>query len=155
MSLLKESIYLRLFGLFKVPLIYFLKPTVEELNDKTVVIKIPLTWRAKNHLRSMYFGSLCVGADCAGGILAMKLIDQSKKPVSLVFKDFKAQFLKRPESDVHFICHDGDKIKKLVEKTIQSGERENTTVSVIATCPKKLGEEPVAKFELTLSLKRK
>jgi hypothetical protein len=38
---------------------------------------------------------------------------------------------------------------------MDSGERENMPVHITATVPSKLGEEPIAKFVLTLSLKRK
>jgi len=36
-----------------------------------------------------------------------------------------------------------------------SGEREETTVNVVARVPKKLGDEAVARFAMTLSVKRK
>lgn len=154
-SHLKNNLYLKAFGLFKVPMIYWVGASVMELTDKRCVVKIPLTRRTRNHLKSMYFGTLCVGADCAGGMIAMHLIDQSKAKVSLVFKDFKAEFLKRPEGDVHFTCEDGEGIRELVQKTVATTERQNMTVHVVATVPSKSGDEPVARFELTLSLKRR
>ncbi|MBI3555837.1 MAG: PaaI family thioesterase [Deltaproteobacteria bacterium] len=155
MALLKETAYLRIFGAFKIPMIFFVKPSVIELTDRRAVVKVPLTFRTKNHWGSMYFGVLCTGADCAGGIMAMKLIDaQKENKISLVFKDFKAEFLKRPMSDVHFICDEGDAIQELVKKTVASGERENLPVHITAICPKS-SEDPVARFTLTLSLKSK
>jgi hypothetical protein len=91
--------------------------------------------------------------------MAMRLIQQAesegKGRVALVFKDFHAEFLKRAEGDVHFTCTQGAEIRALVARTIASGERESLPVQVIATVPKKLGDEPVAKFVLTLSLKKK
>jgi hypothetical protein len=42
-----------------------------------------------------------------------------------------------------------------MRRTLESGEREEATVHVVATVPSKLGDEPVARFELTLSLKRR
>ena len=50
---------------------------------------------------------------------------------------------------------EGEAIQRLVARALETGEREETTVHVIATVPKKLGDEPVAKFALTLSIKRK
>ena len=55
----------------------------------------------------MYFGVLSVGADITGGFLAMKYIRASKSKISLIFKDFHADFLKRAEGDVHFLCSEG------------------------------------------------
>jgi acyl-coenzyme A thioesterase PaaI-like protein len=156
---LKATTYLRTFGLMKVPMLFFLSPSVVALDDERCVVRIPLTRRSRNHLKSMYFGSLAAGADCAGGLMAMRLIQQAesegKGRVALVFKDFHAEFLKRAEGDVHFTCTQGAEIRALVARTIASGERESLPVQVIATVPKKLGDEPVAKFVLTLSLKKK
>ncbi len=155
MRMWRETAYLRWFGITKVPMIFFCNPSVKELNEKRCVIKIPLMKRTQNHLKSMYFGALCTGADCAGGMIAMWLIRKERAKVSLVFKDFKAEFFKRPEHDVLFTCADGEVIAHAVRQATISPDRVNVTVRVVATTPKKLGDEPVAKFELTLSLKRR
>jgi hypothetical protein len=152
---LKHNAYLTYFGITKVPLIFFCTPSVVEQNASRTEIKIPLNRRTRNHLKSMYFGTLCVGADCAAGIHAMSLIDQSGVKMSLVFKDFKGQFLKRPEADVHFACEEGDKILEMIQKAKETGERVNQLLNVVATTPSLSGAEPVAKFEMTLSIKKK
>jgi acyl-coenzyme A thioesterase PaaI-like protein len=152
---LRDTIGVRLWAFAKVPLLNWVRPQIIELNNKTTVVKIPLRRRTKNHLNSMYFGVLACGADIAGGLIAIRLIKQSNENISLVFKDFKADFLKRPEADTLFTCTDGENISKMIEETVRTGERVNQTVSVIATCPHKFGDEPVAVFELTLSLKKR
>jgi len=153
---LKETVRLRAVGLLKIPVLFFLSPSVVELDDYRCVVKIPLTRRAKNHLGSMYFGALAAGADCAGGLIAWKLGDEfaaQGRKVSLVFKDFQAEFLKRAEGDVLFTCDEGQTIRRFVEQVAVSGQRENLPVHVTATVPSKFGDEPVARFTLTLSLK--
>jgi hypothetical protein len=151
----KETLFVRLWALRHVKLLWLTSPSVVEMTDSRVVIRIPLNWRTRNHLRSMYFGALCIGADCAGGLMAMRQIEKSGQKISLIFKDLKADFLKRAEGDVHFTCDDGIAIRELVSRTILSGERESMSVNVTATVPSKLGHDPVAKFVLTLSLKGK
>lgn len=155
MGMLKETLGLWGFGLTKVPLILYCRPVVVQLDEEKAVVRVPLRRRTKNHLNSMYFGALCVGADCAGGIIAMHQIWASKQSVSLVFQGFKAEFLKRPEADVHFVCTQGAEIKALVAKAIESGERESMPVNLVATTPSLSGDEPVARFEVILSLKAK
>lgn len=155
-STFKDTVLLRSFGLLKIPMLFFISPSVVELSDEKCVVKVPLSRRTRNHLRSMYFGALAAGADCAGGLIAMRLIQtEGEGKVSLIFKDFHADFLKRAEGDVHFTCTQGSEIQALVRKTIESGERENLAVQVTATVPSKMGEDPVARFTLTLSLKRR
>lgn len=152
----RETILLRAFGLLKIPMLFFISPSVVEISDEKCVVKIPLSRRTKNHLNSMYFGALAAGADCAGGLIAMRLIEtEGRGKVSLIFKDFHAEFLKRAEGDVFFTCVQGIEVRALVRKAIASGERESIPVQVIATVPSKMGDEPIARFTLTLSLKRK
>lgn len=151
---LNHTILIRLFGFLKVPMIYWLGPVAEEITDKKCVVRLPLNRRTKNHLNSMYFGALCAGADIAGGLLLMNMIKKQNTKFSFAFKEFKANFLKRAEGATYFTCLDGDKVKALFEKALQSGERENELVKVTATVPSKFGNEPVAEFELTLSIKK-
>lgn len=150
----RETLALQAFGLLKIPMILFVSPRVVDFTDSRIEVCIPLTRRSRNHLKSMYFGALAVGADCACGLLAMRLINARKeKKISLVFKDMSAQFLKRPEGDVHFICEQGEQIRELVERTASTGERCNLALNITAVVPKISAQDPVATFVLTLSLK--
>ena len=151
----KDTLFLRAFGFFKIPLIFYVSPKVRELSRDICRITIPLNRRTKNHLNSMYFGVLCTGADIAGGLLAMKLIQENGNRVNLVFKDFKADFLKRPDADVDFVSKDGAKCEALVKKALETDDRVEDQVEIIATCPSRFGDEPVARFWLTISLKKR
>lgn len=102
MSLLTRfKFFLWYFSHFKVALIGYLRPRLISLTDEQIVIRIPLNRRSRNHLNSMYFGSLSVGADLAGGLHGFYHAEQAHCKVMLAFKSFQAQFLKRPESDVY------------------------------------------------------
>ncbi|MCC6277954.1 MAG: YiiD C-terminal domain-containing protein [Oligoflexia bacterium] len=151
----KETAKLWAYSAIKIPMIFAMRPKVLKLEDEQVEIVIPLSRHAKNHLNSMYFGALSVGADCAGGLLAMRLIQQGSHKVALVFKDFHAEFLKRAEGDTHFVCRDGLGIRDLVNRAVTTGERVEMPVKVEALVPSKFGTDPVSRFVLTLSLKRK
>jgi acyl-coenzyme A thioesterase PaaI-like protein len=152
--LLKETALLRLVGL-RVPMLLFLGPRVLELDDERCAIEIPLTWRSKNHLiGAMYFGALCAGADLAGGLPAAKLI--AKHPgLRLVFGQMRAEFLKRADGDVVFRSRDPRRVAELAREAVRTGERVASPVEVIATVPSRYGDEPVARFEMTISLKVK
>ncbi len=150
----KQTAFVRYFGFTKIPLIYFVSPTVIQLDEQSCIIKIPLNRRTRNHLSSMYFGVLATGADLAGGLGAMKEISDSKMNIALSFKDFHADFLRRAEGDVHFICRQMKDIKIFVQEVIETGERKNFKVLIDAIVPSE-NSEPVARFTLTLSLKLK
>ncbi|MEZ9177064.1 PaaI family thioesterase [Vibrio kanaloae] len=153
-NLQKANLYLTMFGMFKVPLIWLCRPKLLALDDQHVELKIPLKRRTKNHLNSMYFGVLAVGADVAGGFLAMSKSQQQGERISLAFKEVTGNFLKRPEGDVHFTCNDGELINTMLAETISTGARVNQPVTIIATCPSLHGDEPMAEFQLTLSIKK-
>ena len=152
---LRATLTIRLFGLTKIPLLLYVRPSVVEISDEKVVVKIPLRRRTKNHLRAMYFGALAMGADCAGGLIAMQQIMESRENISLLFKNLSAEFLKRAEGDVYFTCTEGLAISDLVREAIHSEDRLEMPVHITATVPDKLGDEPVAVFTLLLSIKKK
>ena len=149
----KMTMFIRYFGFTKVPMIFYCRPKVIEINSDSVTVKIPLLRRNKNHVGSMYLGALSVGADITSAMLALGIIKKSDKKIIPIFKDFHADYYKRAEGDVHFVCNEGVKIKKMLNEVIDNNVRINEKIIVNAYVPTKLGEEVVAKFSLTLSLK--
>jgi acyl-coenzyme A thioesterase PaaI-like protein len=131
----------------------YVKPSVMEISNERVVVRIPLQRRTRNHIGSMYFGALSVGADCAVGTLAMHLIKQQTEHVTLIFRNFHAEFHRRAEGDVDFCCSQGHEISNIVAQAAASDERVEMMVDVIATVPDQ-SNDPVATFKLTLSMKR-
>lgn len=145
--------FLWYFSHFKVPLIGHLHPKIVVLTDQKLVIKLPLTRRSKNHLQSMYFGALAVGSDVAGGLLGFYHAKKQNVKVSLAFKSFQADFIKRPESDVYFVCEEGELIQEMISKAKQSGERINQRISIGGFTHYLENPTQVALFSLELSLK--
>lgn len=145
--------FLWYFCYFKVPLIGHLRPKIILLNEHEAVIKLALNRRSKNHLNSMYFGALAVGADLAGGLHGFYLTRLAKLTVSLAFKSFEAQFLRRPEADVYFVSTMGDIVQDMITLSASSGDRINRKISVKAYINYPTNPELVADFQLELSLK--
>ena len=154
-ELFKETLFLRTFGFMKIPMLWWLQPKIIKLDQDCCEILIPLNRKTKNHLNSMYFGVLCAGADCAGGFMAMKIIQSEAKDVRLAFKDFTAEFIKRAEGDTVFVFKDVAAVRALVQRARLTGERVEMPLLIEAKVPSMSGDEPVAKFKLTLSLKKK
>lgn len=152
----KANLLLRAFGTFKVPLIGHLRTRIVANSDDHTVVTVPLRRRSRNHWGTMYFGSLAVGADVAGGWAAMEAILDTKRrtgtDVGFVFRDVQAEFLRRPDGHVHFTCRDVDAMRELIDAAAADGQRHDLPVEVVATVPSQ-GDEPVARFTLTLSVK--
>ena len=144
-----------LFGFFKIPLIGFVNPKLIKLSDESMVVKIPLRRKTRNHLGSMYFGALSIGADLAGAFQAFFVAEKRNRKISIAFKDFKAEFLRRPESDVYFVSHAGSQIESMVDETIRTKERVTQGIKIDAVINYPENPEVVAEFTLGLSVKDK
>ncbi len=147
----KKTWLMRAFGLTKVPLLFACSPKILRLDDENCEVLIPFRKIVKNHVGSMYFGAMAIGADTCIGMLAVDKIHKSKKNISFIFKDFKAQFLKRAEGDTLFVCEAGKDVQQLIEDVLRTNERVHKTIPARAM----VHGEVVAEFELTLSLKLK
>lgn len=152
---LKLTFFVNLYGLLKIPLVLFVNPRVVLMSAQKFIIKIPLNFRTKNHLNSMYFGAMGVGAELSIAGPAVILIHESKMKIDFVFKDFQASYLKRAEGDVHFVCEDVESVSHLIEQSKTSPERFEKKIKGYAVVPGKNQTEPVMTYELTLSVRNR
>ena len=150
----KLNFYLRIISFWKIPLLFYCRPKIIFLDSNSVKFQVKLKRRVKNHLGSMYLGALAIGADIASGYFAFHYLQEHKKSISLIFKDFHADFYRRSMDDVVFTCDMGAEIKELIDRSLQSTDRVNLPVVVRASVPS-ISDETVAKFTLTLSVKTK
>jgi acyl-coenzyme A thioesterase PaaI-like protein len=149
-SLKKMQWNIWLFGLVKIPMIAYCRPKIITWNEETVVIRIRRSRRTNNHLKSMYFGALMVGADLAAGMHAFAFTVSAKKKISLAFKSCNAQFLKRPETDVFFEANAGAIVRNMIAESENKKERVNAIVPVSI---KDTHGEEVARVDMELSLR--
>lgn len=153
MALFKKTLGVRLWTLFKVPMLFLTRPVVCVLDEKRTEVSIKLSYLTKNHFKSMYVGVLVAGADLASGLLAIEVAKNRQEKVLPLFKDLQASFYRRAMGRTVFVCEEGERILQAVDLAIKSGERQNLTVGVRAFCPE-ISDETVAEFKMTLSLKK-
>jgi hypothetical protein len=151
----KTNLFLSLYAWSKIPLIGFCAPRVIEATDQRTVLKVPLGFRTKNHLGAMYFGALAIGSELCIAMLAVKKIQESGLKIDFLFKDYKAEFLRRAEGDVHFICEEAQVVVDQINEAKTSTERINRTMTAYAIVPSVSLTEKIATFELTLSVKNR
>ncbi len=152
---LLDTLGLWAYSVARFPLLAVLRPRVEQLDFDSSRIRVVMGHMTRNHLGTMYFGALCMGAELGPGMMAMRIIREQGDKASLIFKDFHARFLRRVEGDALFTCTEGKEIRQMVDEAMATGQRVERTVKVVATVPSLSGEEPVAEFALTLSVKRR
>lgn len=148
----KYNLFLKVYGWAKLPLLAFAGPKIIEFTDTRCVVKIPLGYRSRNHLNTMYFGALAIGAELSIAAASVFAIQKRQRKIDFIFKDFQCQFLKRADGDVHFICNEIAGVFELVDETTRTGERVEKTMKGYAIVPSK-GEDHVIEYTLTLSMK--
>ncbi len=151
----KLTAFIQLYGFFKIPLVFFIRPRVVEVTSKRFVLKVPLRRRNKNHLNSMYFGAMGIGAELSIAAAAVIAITESKQKIDFVFKDFHAHYLKRADGHVHFIFEDVAAVKALIQEAVSSPGRLEHKFKGFAVVPERSESEPVMTYELTLSVKNR
>ena len=149
-SMHKMKWLLFLLGRVRIPLIAFVRPKLLQVDEQTVRVKIKLRRRTKNHLNSMYFGALAVGADIAGGIQVFYFAKKIDRKISFAFKGMNAEFIKRAESDIVFESTQGDVVRKAIDESIAEKSRVNEKIQVEA---KNNLNEVVARFEMVVSVR--
>jgi acyl-coenzyme A thioesterase PaaI-like protein len=137
-------------GWWYIPLIGYVRPKLEHIDERKAVLSIRLRRRTKNHLNSMYFGALAVGADVAAGLHAFYFSDELGVKPSFVFRSMKATFHKRAMGTVLFTSEDGQKVRETVTEARRTGERQHAFVTVEA---RTTDGESVATFEMEISVK--
>lgn len=152
---LKITAFVHMYGLLKIPLVLFVSPRVVESSPTRFVLKVPLSYRTKNHLGSMYFGALGIGAELSIAAAAVIAIAESKQKIDFVFKDFKAEYLKRGAGDVHFICEEVATVYDLIERAKTNPDRLESKMRGYAVVPSVDPNEKVMTFELTLSVRNR
>src|SRR3989338_10743411 len=136
-----------------VPMIDFSQLSIERLDNNQCIVKMPFISQNKNHVQSMYFGSMLIGTEAAAGILALFHLEQAKQGPVLVFKDISGDFLKRAEADTYFICKDSEIIMNAVKESVETKQRVNAKLHVIGVLDVNNLDEKVSDFYLTISIK--
>lgn len=149
----KLTAMVNLYSALKLPLLAFATPTFVQLDPERVVVRIGLNYRTKNHLRSMYFGALAMGAELSIATTALTEIQKSGKRIDFIFKDFEAQFLKRADDNVLFVCEQARDVAALIVKACESSERVEGRFEGYAILEG--SQETVMTYALTLSVRRR
>lgn len=128
----RDTLELWLYGLMNARLILLLTPRVVERSARRVSVRVPLTYRSRNHSGSMQFGSLMIGAELGPGILAIKLAAAQGLRVAFVMRNFEAELLHRSNGAVTFVCEDHGAIEQAIGVAREKGGWQVASVEVDA-----------------------
>jgi Domain of unknown function (DUF4442) len=107
---------------WKLPSIVFWGVKLKELDDYKCSVTIPYSFTTKNPFDSIYFGALNGAAELSTGLLVqMKLADYG--PCSMLVTGFEAQFLKKSETIITFVCIGGQILDDFLKSLKNSGDK--------------------------------
>ena len=143
---------MRLFMLWKLPLAFFARLRVDEMNMGKASISLPYNFMNKNPFRSIYFAALSMAAELSTGILAMAHVENNIIPVSMLVLGVKAEFIKKAKTRIIFTCTQGELFEKTITQSIT--ENEGKIVQVFTEGLDTNGDA-VARFWFTWTFKPK
>lgn len=123
-----------------------------ELDQKKSVVVVPNRWLNKNPFKSMYFAVQSMAAElstAAPVMLALKGCDAS---IALIIVELRAEFIKKAQSKISFVCVDYEDISNAIAGLQQAGDTATVTAKTIG---KDTSGDEVAIFYFTWSFKRR
>ena len=147
---LKMTFLVNAYSAFRIPLLGFITPKIVEF-----AAPCACAWDCEPAIIGvMYFGALAMGAELSIALNVVQELYHSSKKIDFIFKDFQCEFLKRADGHVHFICDEAAAVRDFLLEAAQGTERHNKTFSGYAIVPAR-SQEPIIKYKLTLSVKRR
>src|SRR5512133_3428620 len=109
---------MRLFMLWSLPLAFFARLRVDEMDMVKASISLPYNFINKNPFRSIYFAALSMAAELSTGILAMAHVEKNPFPVSMLVLGVKAEFVKKAKTRITFTCMQGELLENTITQSI-------------------------------------
>jgi len=147
-----NKLKLSLYFLKHMPMGFFNKLRVIEIDDEKASVSVPFNYFTKNPFKSMYFAVQSMAAELASGVIAINEVNNASVPVSMLVLNMEAQFVKKAKSKIIFTCNDGQKIKNAVKQAVETNE--GHTVTITSTGVDQSGEI-VSIFKFTWTFKSK
>lgn len=152
LRLVHHPLKFRLFLLKNLPAAYFSGVKVRSASETEARVSIPFKWFTRNPFRSTYFACLSMAAEMSTGLLAMAHLHKRNPPVSLLVTAVRGSFHKKATGLVIFVCDEGDRIREVIERAVETGEPQTIEVRSNGYTEK---DELAAVFTITWSFKVK
>lgn len=135
---------------FKLPSAVFWRLKIKKITPEECWVTIPYFWRSQNPFNSIYFAAMAGAAELSTGALC-QLGLAGKGKFSMLVVDFRAEYHKKANQKIIFVCNQGQELNDLINGLEPGGTASLTMISI--------GKDPdgevVAKFYVTWSFKRK
>tara|TARA_B100000902_G_C27196229_1_gene856618 strand:+ start:509 stop:994 length:486 start_codon:yes stop_codon:yes gene_type:complete len=138
------------FLIWKLPMGFLARLRVSELTRENANITVPYNYWNKNPFNSMYFAVQAMAAELSTGVLTILHADGQN--ISMLVAGLDSKYYKKATTQIKFICLDGLKVSKCIEKAIVTGEAQICTMHAKGY---DLEGSCVSAFDITWSLKKR
>lgn len=113
---------INLYMFLKLPSAFFCGIRVVSISEGAAEVKVRHRWINQNPFKSLYWAVQGMASEFASGILVMEEIRKSNRKISMLVTHQEGRFTKKAKGKITFKCSDGALIKKIIQKSIDTGE---------------------------------
>ena len=121
-------------------------------SEEACSISVKLGFLNKNPFQSMFWAVQGMAAELSTGLLCIDSIKKSKYNISMLVIEQKGQFFKKAKGKIIFSCTQGQEIKDIIQKAIDT--KESQTVTLKSDGIDEAGDK-ISSFEFVWSFKVK
>ena len=110
------------FNFFKLPSVWWCGIRVTKIDDISCQVKVVHRWINQNPFKSMFWAVQGMAAELTTGVLIMEAIHNSKRKVSMLVLNNRANFSKKARGKVLFECDEKQKLIKSMNTLIKTQE---------------------------------
>jgi hypothetical protein len=113
-------IRINIFNFFKLPSVWWCGIRVTKIDDVSCQVKVVHRWINQNPFKSMFWAVQGMAAELTTGVLIMEAIQNSKRKVSMLVLNNRANFSKKARGKVLFECDEKQKLSKAMNQLIKT-----------------------------------
>jgi hypothetical protein len=121
-------------------------------SEEKCSISVKLGFLNKNPFQSMFWAVQGMAAELSTGLLCIDTIKKSQSNISMLVVEQKGRFFKKAKGKIVFSCTQGQEIKDIIQKAIDT--KESQTVTLKSDGIDEAGDK-VSSFEFVWSFKVK
>ena len=111
---------INVFNFFKLPSVWWCGIRVTKIDNISCRVKVIHRWINQNPFKSMFWAVQGMAAELTTGVLIMEAIQNSKRKVSMLVLNNRANFSKKARGKVLFECDEKQKILKAMNQLIKT-----------------------------------
>ena len=117
---MKSIFKYNLYNFFFLPSVWWCGIRIKTVNEKSCRVRVRHKWINQNPFKSMFWAVQGMAAELTTGVLIMEAIQNSKRKVSMLVLNNRANFSKKARGKVLFECDEKQKLFKAMNQLVKT-----------------------------------